>query len=500
MKIYHNNIIKIAIATSIIFTASACRKTFFPSDKVEDNDLLTTIDGMRTATLGNYATLKSLEYENNYHWLAELPSDEVAQGQGSSSDVTNLYKYTHLVNSANATAYFQQAYYIASAANKVIKVIPDGSSAELLQIKGENLFLRAMLHFNLVRMFGRPYAQNPSTNPGVPILSETVSDADAYIIKRSTVAQVYDFVIADLLKASQFITDDNKGNSFASKLAAYALLSRVYLYMDNNAKALEYANLVIGSNKYQLLQNAEYQTYFRVAPETNKESIFAIKHTKTENYDYSAIGSLYYSGDANGNALGQGESGWGEIYASVKYYNFLNKYPQDKRKSFISPYIVNGVQQLNPKLTPATPIYYVNKNNLQEGVTNLTSPVYLRLAEMYLNRAEANAKLNNTQLALDDVNVIRTRAGIPTYTLADVTPTHSILDIVLEERWLELAFEGQRAYDLFRNNRSVVRDYPGTHSTINGSVNQTINPTDARVIYFIPQTERDKNPNLSQNP
>ncbi|TCD26623.1 RagB/SusD family nutrient uptake outer membrane protein [Pedobacter psychrodurus] len=63
-----------------------------------------------------------------------------------------------------------------------------------------------------------------------------------------------------------------------------------------------------------------------------------------------------------------------------------------------------------------------------------------------------------------------------------------------------MAFKGQRAYDLFRNNRPVVRDYPGTHSTINGSVNQTINPNDARVIYFIPQTERDKNPNLSQNP
>jgi hypothetical protein len=499
MKIYHNHIIKIAIAASVIFTASACRKTFFPSDKADDIELLTTIDGMRTATLGNYATLKSLNYENNYHWLAELPSDEVAQGQNSSSDVTNLYKYTHLVNSANATTYFQQAYYVAAAANKIIKLIPDNSSTELLQIKGENLFLRAMLHFNLVRMFGRPYAQNPTTNSGVPILSETISETDAAIIKRSTVAQVYDFVIADLLKAAQFMTAE-KGNSFASKMSAYALLSRIYLYMDNNAKAIEYANLVISSNKYQLQQNEAYQSYFRGDPEKNNENIFAIKHTKTENYDYSAIGSLYYSGDTNGNALGQGESGWGEIYASVKYYNFLNKYPQDKRKSFISPYIVGGIQQLNPKLTPAAPIYYVNKNNLQEGVINLTSPVYLRLAEMYLNRAEANAKLNNTQLALDDVNVIRTRAGIPTYTLADVTLTHSILDIVLEERWLELAFEGQRAYDLFRNNRPVVRDYPGTHSTINGSVNQTINPTDARVIYFIPQTERDKNPNLSQNP
>lgn len=121
MKIYHNHIIKIAIAASIILTTSACRKTYFPSDKAEDSGLLTTIEGKRTATLGNYATLKSLNYENNYHWLAELPSDEVAQGQNSSSDVTNLYKYTHLVNSANATAYFQQAYYVASATNKIIK-------------------------------------------------------------------------------------------------------------------------------------------------------------------------------------------------------------------------------------------------------------------------------------------------------------------------------------------------------------------------------------------
>jgi len=498
MKINHNHIIKIAMVAGVILTAS-CRKTYFPSDRVEDTNLLTTPDGLRTATLGNYATLKSLNYENNYHWLAELPSDEVAQGQNSSSDVTNLFKYTHLVNSANATTYFQQAYYIITAANKVIRSIPESATTDLQQIKGENLFLRAMLHFNLVRMFGRPYQQSPTTNPGVPILSETVSEEEAATVKRSTVAQVYDFILADLLKGAQLMTV-NKSNSFATKLAAYALLSRVYLYMDNNAKAIEYANLVISANKYQLLQNTEYQTYFRVAPETNKESIFAIKHTKTENYDYSAVGSLYYSGDANGNALGQGQSGWGEIYASKKYYDFLNQNPQDKRKSFISPYIVDGVQQINTKLTPGAPMYYVNKHNLQEGVVNLTSPVYLRLAEMYLNRAEANAKLNNTQLALDDVNVIRLRAGIPTYALTDVTAAHTILDIVLEERWLELAFEGHRAYDLFRNNRPVVRNYPGTHSTINGTVNQTINPTDARVIYFIPQTERDKNPNLSQNP
>jgi hypothetical protein len=119
---------------------------------------------------------------------------------------------------------------------------------------------------------------------------------------------------------------------------------------------------------------------------------------------------------------------------------------------------------------------------------------------MYLNRAEANAKLGNTAAALEDINLIRTRAGIPTYTEQDLTDLNkSILDIVLEERWLELAFEGHRMYDLFRNNRSMVRNYPGSH-VVGGNVNQTITAADNRVIFYIPQGEIDKNPALTQNP
>ncbi|RZL61990.1 MAG: RagB/SusD family nutrient uptake outer membrane protein, partial [Pedobacter sp.] len=122
------------------------------------------------------------------------------------------------------------------------------------------------------------------------------------------------------------------------------------------------------------------------------------------------------------------------------------------------------------------------------------------LAEMYLNRAEANAKLGNAQLALDDVNIIRTRAGIATHTIASVAASgKTILDVVLEERWLEHAFEGQRAYDLFRNGRPMVRNYPGSQA-VNGNVNQTVTAFDNRVISFIPLTEINKNPALTQNP
>ncbi len=183
--------------------------------------------------------------------------------------------------------------------------------------------------------------------------------------------------------------------------------------------------------------------------------------------------------------------------------DFLGLNPTDLRSSFISPYKVNGVLQYNTKLTPNTPMYYINKYNLQEGLVNLNSPVYLRLAEMFLIRAEVNAKLGNNQLALDDINLLRKRAGLSgteLHTIASVVGSgKTILDAVLEERWLELAFEGHRVYDLFRNNRTMVRNYPGSH-VVNGNINQTIEPADNRIVFYIPQDEINKNPKLIQNP
>lgn len=122
---------------------------------------------------------------------------------------------------------------------------------------------------------------------------------------------------------------------------------------------------------------------------------------------------------------------------------------------------------------------------------------------MFLIRAEANAKSGNIQLALDDVNLLRKRAGLSGNELITIGSLASggktALDAVLEERWLELAFEGHRAYDLFRNNKLMVRNYPGSH-VVNNNINQTLEPSDNRVVFFIPQDEINKNPKLTQNP
>jgi starch-binding outer membrane protein, SusD/RagB family len=123
------------------------------------------------------------------------------------------------------------------------------------------------------------------------------------------------------------------------------------------------------------------------------------------------------------------------------------------------------------------------------------------LAEMYLNRAEANAKLGSDVTAIEDVNLIRQRAGLSgsaLYTVNDLKGHNSVLEVVLEERRLELAFEGQRPFDLYRNNLPMVRAYPGFHGTDN--YNFTVEPTDPRVVWYLPQRELIVNKNLVQNP
>ncbi|MGZ5253102.1 MAG: RagB/SusD family nutrient uptake outer membrane protein [Flavitalea sp.] len=502
----------IITAALLIGTMSltACRKTYLPSTAIDEGSALTNAGDIETATIGTYALFKNEGYVRSGHFLMEYPTDEIAQGQNSSDDLTRAYRYTQLTTSSHPALFWGQAYKAASAANRIISVIDDNATDDLRQLKGENLFIRAMMHFNLVRIFGRPYPQGNGDNPGVPILRDGLSDSAQLSLERSSVKEVYDFVVADLIKASELMTQP-KSNAFASKEVAYALLSRVYLYMENNQKAIEYANLVIGNEtpgapangRYSLVTGSTFQNYFRGVPEGNTETIFAIRHMKTEDRDFSAIGSMYFSGDASGTPQNQAYSGWGEIYASRKDVDFLEQNPEDLRRSFISSYKVNGVLQMNTKLTPNTPMHYINKYNLQEGIVNLSSPVYMRLAEMYLIRAEANAKLGNDQASLDDVNLLRSRAGLSGddlySTSSAATAGKTILDVVLEERWLELAFEGHRAYDLFRNDRPLIRNYPGSH-VVSGNINQTVQPTENKIIFFIPQSEIDKNPKLTQNP
>ena len=139
--------------------------------------------------------------------------------------------------------------------------------------------------------------------------------------------------------------------------------------------------------------------------------------------------------------------------------------------------------------------YYNTKFSYQDGMAMMTSPVFLRWGEVVLNRAEAYAKLGQDGKALDDVNTIRTRAGIPALTSGDVAALgyNSMLDLVLDERRMELCFEGHRFFDVFRNTLPMDRRYVGYHTW------EIIQPTDPRIALLISQDEINS-AGIPQNP
>ncbi|GAA4305265.1 RagB/SusD family nutrient uptake outer membrane protein [Compostibacter hankyongensis] len=483
----------------ILLTMTACHKLeYLPADQLDISQVAGSPEGLQSILNGVYARLKQRNYVRHRVVMQEYPSDQEVWVKNSGDHSQQIYSYQCTVNNSVASQFWKQAYYGIYEANVLIAAIKDDAAKEQLQIKGEALFLRALMHYDLVRAFSRPYSQDPEKNLGVMIRDNT--DVNA-LPPRSTVKDTYAFIEGDLLKAAELMTV-HKPSIYASRETARALLARLYLYMGENDKAIQYADMVINSGQYHLLETEAFGAYFTQLPESNPETIFAIKLTENENMGKTAIGSLYTSDGG----------GWGEIMASPTYLRLIYKNKNDERIKFLNPVYVHD--QSGQKIPSATEPsgyevekrdgyskYYIEKYSNEGGIPLLSSPIVIRLAEMYLIKAEAYAKLGQDEDALDMVNLIRKRAGLSgdqLYTAGDLKGYPTVLDAVLGERNLELAWEGHRSFDLFRNGRSLDRSYV---PAVGWSGPRGLIPPDARSIVIpIPEDEIALNPNLVQNP
>ncbi len=501
----------LTVSVLAIVLSSGCDLTSTPPDGVAPDGALENIEGIENVTRGNYAYLKELTGgDQNLVFMmfsqSTYRSDDFMISGTSSNPFMLIYNYLHNPNMTNVTNLWRQGYKLIYNANTVVDAITPGESPEKDQLLGENKFLRSMMHLYLATGFARPYSHGRD-NLGIPIMTEPNIDAEP---ERATVGEVYDFIVSDLTEAYELM-NEQKPSSYASTEAAQALLARVYLYMENNEKALEYADKVIASGRYELVDTETLPSYFTMDNEERSESIFAIRHLASDDHGGNmGINSMIFATE--------GGAGWGENYPSADLRNLLSEYPSDVRSEFIEPqYILDeeGNIQYDENGDPILeerngfPKYYINKFSGLGGSETNASPELIRLSEIYLIKAEALTKLGRDQEALDIVNMLRQRAGISNeglYSLGDLGDHDSVLDIVLEERRLELFFEGHRAHDLFRNKRDMIRDYPGTHlAPGNPGVDidegtQTIPWESPRIIFFIPESEIEINPNLEQNP
>lgn len=528
----------------LIYTLAACSLSIGacslekePYDSMIEEQLSNTEGSIEAVTLGNYARLK--DWVENWHRITEYPGTNVALSGTTTDNLFYSYNYNRLVTNSRVNNVWEQSYKIIVGTSIVIEKLQESSDPKDQQLVAENLYIRSMLYFYLTNIFGRPYNQGLD-NLAVPLKLSTDPNDNP---PRATVDEVYKQMEDDLLKAEGLFTE-NKENVFASREAVQALLARLYLYEGKNQEAISYAEKVLSSGRFQLLGTSELANYTVMAPESNDETIFAIRFVKDNDYKdngWYTVGSLYANIDG---------AGWGEMYASRPYLELVRKYPSDQRNRFIVPkttgsdilwalyvtdnytyahqvvtkvgddyqyseggatkslikkanniggydYWINAAGKERKVLIDAEmemrngyPKYYILKCSGQEGQGHLWSPVISRLAEIYLIRAEANAKLGNNQAALDDVNLLRTRAGIPAaglYTLSNLEGK-TVFDIVMEERQLELAWEGHNKFDTFRNGLTLNRQYPGTHLS-GASPKPTVAATSNDIIEYIPESQ-----------
>jgi hypothetical protein len=493
----------------LLVLLSGCVKDVNPSDALTTGTLTETTAGLTEAVNGAYALLKdhvefagstdlNNMYLRQYFQCSDFASDDVVCGQTTTDPLFYSFSLDHTPTQTNTRYFWYISYKIINDANTVIDALQGKSSLDAAssQLLGECYFLRAFCHFNLVRLYAMPYTESP-TGAGV-ILRTSITDPPQKA--RATVTDVYQEVIRDAEQGAALM-GQSRGVTYATREAAWALLSRVFLYEENNDSTAYYATQVINSGKFSLTTASTFPSMFANA-QTATETIFCVAFTTNDDYGKDgSIASMVYS---NGN------SGWGEEYASASLRDTMSTHPEDIRWSYIvADTDANGnLQEKN-----GIPIYYITKFSFQGGSPTLSSPIMFRLAEMYLNRAEAEAKAGQTALALADVDMIRQNRGLQTSLYNGAVPAgFSLLDVVLKERRLELAFEGHRTFDVYRNKRSMNRTYWGYHlpglqtSDINLAVNPTgyanmiITPTDPRIIYYIPIDEIQANSLCTQNP
>jgi starch-binding outer membrane protein, SusD/RagB family len=452
-----------------------------------------TPQGYTKATIGNYTTLGGTyetswfnisEYRgNNVKFIDQSNSNNLIEAQNS--DAFN-YLNTESKDFGLSHQFWSNSYQALLGMNMVIRNVKEGeTNSVILQAKAENLFLRAFVNFNLVRVYGRPYYQGPESNPGIPLVLEPITSTNN-APARATVKDSYAQIIKDLTDAIPLFSQ-KKANSYAAKYAAFALLSRVYLYMSgtfanpdlNYAKLAEQAaDSVIINGGFTLLQGTAFQNFYTISNQGNAEVIWALNH------DVAQTSLPMLLNQPAGVYAGHPSYSTGQVKPSPDLLSLLagndlrwNFYKVDKYRNNVTD-------------TLSTWKYYYKY--LNTGVYFSNAPFnHFRLAEIYLNRAEARIKQGNNDGALSDLNAIHTRAGLDELAGLSGQP---LFDAILQERRLELAFEGHISYDYFRVGLPMVRSYPSFNSNP-----ITIAATDPRVVMRISQDVMIENNKLTQN-
>jgi hypothetical protein len=399
---------------------------------LRDKVLLTGSSQGLSNLLGNYTD------ELDYYSTFGLPEEQ-------------FYLNTLAANDRLVTELWNKSYNQIYAANAILEGVegsPYFTTEEQAMFKGEALFVRGMIHFYLLNLYG-----------DIPYIT-TTNYLENKRASRQPTAEVYALVIADLMQAKELLPEmDNTGEHLRPTThTAIALLSRIYLYMEKWEEAEQFATEVIGNNGWE--SNIE-----NVFLKTSASTLWQFSPDETRKNTLEAQTFLVFAAPPSTLALSD------NLAAAFE--------PADLRKEHWVGEVSDGTKTW----------YFPYKYKLGFGTNSSEEySIVLRMAEQYLIRAEARVRKGDIMGAKDDINKIRTRAGLGNTT---ATSQSELLAAILQERRIELFTEhGHRFFDLKRNNQL---------DAVLGLIKPGWNTTDA--LLPIPADELLTNPNLQpQNP
>jgi tetratricopeptide (TPR) repeat protein len=433
------NILYLLIASGLLV---ACDKKLdiSPSDAIPGDVAFSTDENVKKALNGAYDAMTTDYLLNGDLQLYSelLGADGEITWTGTYGQPRQIFEKQILVNNDYVASTWDNAYFTINICNNILDAIDVVKPEDQDRVKGEALFIRGEMYFELVRFFGKPYsAGDVNTNLGVQIVTTPTkgSITEANYVPRSTVAETYDLVLNDLTEAESLLPEEN--GFYATKYAAAAILSRVYLQMEDFAKARDEANMVIESGEYSL--TSTYADAFN-NDENSSEDIFAVQVSEQDgSNDFNLFWSIPEYGGRSGDV-------------DVEQ-NHLDLYePGDARLA----------------LFYEDPHHVWRSGKWQQYAKNI--PI-VRLGEMYVTRAECNYRLGTSVGAtpFEDIETIRARAGLST------TQSYITLNNITMERHLEIAHEGERIHDVKRLRQSVDGyDYDANELVFPIPINQII--------------------------
>jgi len=456
------------LATAVVglLGLTACDQTIdkTPQQSQPIDQVFTDVSGAEAALTGAYSGLQQNGLYGGFPLMAADFTADVAAFSGSFTTWQQAAAFNISSTHGPTENIWADHYDVINQANLIIENTPDIEGIQqgtVDDIVGQAKFIRALAYFNLVRWFAQPYEPGTTNDqPGVVLQTDGVQSTDPEFNKqRASVEEIYTQIRTDLEDAASRLEVEG-ARIRAGQSTANALLAKVSLYQGRWDEAASLANSVINQDVFQLSSDplAPYAT------ESSPEIVFAVSFSSIDNTGVNDFPSSFY--------LPEDRGGRGDI-------NPLPQFVENAEEGDLRAQSGGGFEtgsEVNGDALLYSDVDLLWTNKWTQSSLGDDAPV-LRVAEMYLIRAEANVRGSGSAAdAREDVNEIRNRAG-----LGDVDPNLSgqaLIDEIITQRRYELAFEGDRRHDLQRLGRSITSG----SGTVQPGANQRILPIPARTI------------------